>query len=479
MLASSMALALLIINVIGVNASAFKPWSPNNAKERYLSGIMSKARRLENNDNNNNNQNQYMPDLKQYNLVFEKCQFMRYYADQCEESSGTCLSTGSFALFRLCPSCDSCSYNYGEYMVGLDDYLQYTTAYFQEKQEEECQYCAANCYYQNNYGYVAQGDDAGQQENDGNNEEVNQDGDQEQNQAEANGDADNVENEQNQAEANGDADNVENEQNQVNQDRRLEYYDTSAYDCETCQSNCNKWNNMEANGYVQATQYLGCVKLYQDYYGQIFYAGAMCGNSDGNKVKIGVFKDANCAIPTDLDIETYVNLAANQGRQLNNNNNQNNGIKVSHSILKHVYSSGNCIACASQNVQNDANGYYQNDNQVVDVCQNLYSQAAKCESAHGFDKNQYLSYNQQAQEQTVCTLINQLKGGTYDAISGEINLSGKSKTISSSRATGGQKFALTVFILSTCGLAVYAAMLHQKLVKGGPGRLNPSHGAMA
>jgi hypothetical protein len=423
-----------------------RPKNTNNAKAKFMNRVMSKARRLEDNDNEDEDEDEYMPDLTQYNLVFEKCQFMRYY-DECDDD-GSCLSTGSYAIFRLCPSCSSCNYNYGEYMMGLDDYLTYTTEYYQEKQEDECEWCAETCYYDYNNG----------EENADEAEE--EDGDQEEDGEE-------------------DGDEEDGGEDEEGEDRRLA---DSSYDCSTCQSNCDKWNNMEANGYVQATEYLGCVELYQDYYGQQYYAGAMCGNSDGNKIKIGVFMDANCASPTGLDIETYVNMAANQRRERELENNNNNAIKVSHSILKHVYNSGNCVSCGVEAEQEDENGYYdgdENNNEVLDICENIYNSAAKCETSHGFDENQYLSSNQASQEKTVCNLINQLKSGTYDSISGEIDLQGKSKSFSSVKATGGQKFALTSFVLATCGLAVYSAMLHQKLVKGSGGRLSQAGGAMA
>ena len=83
-----------------------------------------------------------------------------------------------------------------------------------------------------------------------------------------------------------------------------------------------------------------------------------------------------------------------------------------------------------------------------------------------------------AQEQVVCDYMASLKAGTYDE-KGEIIVSGAGAHGKSGKATtGGQKFALTFFILGTVGLAIYAAMLHSKLVKGKKTDLS-SQGAMA
>ena len=63
---------------------------------------------------------------------------------------------------------------------------------------------------------------------------------------------------------------------------------------------------------------------------------------------------------------------------------------------------------------------------------------------------------------------------------GEIVIGGsKVYTAGGTTTTGGQKFALTFFIIGTVGLAVYAAMLHSQLTKGGKADLSAQGGAMA
>merc|ERR1711915_607386 len=88
-------------------------------------------------------------------------------------------------------------------------------------------------------------------------------------------------------------------------------------------------------------------------------------------------------------------------------------------------------------------------------------------------------YNQAKNEDLVCEFISSLHSGTYSQ-DGEIVIGGNKRYSSSgSSTTGGQKFALTFFIIGTVGLAVYAAMLHSQLTKGGKADLSSQGGAMA
>ena len=62
---------------------------------------------------------------------------------------------------------------------------------------------------------------------------------------------------------------------------------------------------------------------------------------------------------------------------------------------------------------------------------------------------------------------------------GEIVIGGsKVYTAGGTAATGGQKFALTFFIVVTVEIAVYAAMLHYQITKGGNADISAQGGAM-
>ena len=390
-----MKLAVSSLLLASAAANPFAPVSKNDAKTKYISNLIRGAtpiRKLE---------QDYPVDISSYSVKFEKCQFVKSYSDEMaeDEDYGSVLATQRFAVFRLCPNnaCGTCDYNYGEYLLDLDVYLQTTVGYFQDYQQEMCNNCN-ECYNQNQEG--------------GNNDNAN---------------------------------------------RKLQQYNA---DCSTCYDECQKIENMEENGYVDATDFLECQMIYDagDDDSDKLYAAPICA-SQGQKIKIGVFTDQNCVnYDSTKDVDDY--LMSNDGFQM----------KLSHALLKMTYQD-TCISCKEpqeadeNNEGNDA----QDADEVNELCEDLYNYAAKCESVHGFD-NGYGNYegyeNQVAQEELVCDYIKSIKAGTYDE-QGEINVKGASASIGGgSRTTGGQKLALTFFILGTVGLAVYAAVLHSKLTKG-------------
>jgi len=370
----------------------------------------SQLRRLDQNDNE--------VDISSYSLKFQKCQFVKAYDDELAENedAGTVLATKHFVVFRLCPSnsCESCNYGYGEYLVDMEEYLDATIEYAKDKQEEKCDECEEECD-----GYYGNQGDENEQEEGEDNEEAN---------------------------------------------RRL-----SNSNCKECIDTCEKIENMEENGYIDATDFVECQEIKDEGDdGNPLYAGAMCA-SNGSKIKIGVFIDDECRIlNSELDVENY--LADGDGNQM----------KLSHALLKTTYESESCLSCVVENDENDDNG---KEAEVQEVCENLYISAAKCEKKHGFDdgySNNYYGYeNQLENEETVCDFISSLKSGTY-AQDGEIVVGGSNSYHSGTTSTtGGQKFALTFFILGTVGLAVYAAMLHTNLTKSSKSDLSSQGGAMA
>lgn len=418
--------ALAALSAAVVSANPFAPRkSANNAMSAYMSKLVNKARPTSNSQLGRRlEEEEYEVDISGYSLKFEQCQFVKAYDDELAEDadSTTVLATKRFVIFKLCPTgyCDSCTTDFGEYIVDLEEYLEATVEYQQEMQENMCNACQ-EC---------------------GNWEE-----------------------------------NEENDQNQDEEDRRrlanrkLQNYDV---DCDSCYDECMKIENMEENGYIDATEFLECQMIYdpEDDGKAALYAGPMCASS-GSKIKIGVFSDEECNTPDyDKDVDDY--LMDGDGVSM----------KLSHALLKTVYSS-ECISCLQVD-EEDENGDNNNDDEdeepeVIEMCEQLYEASAKCEKTNGFD-NGYANYygyeNQLAQESVVCDFVESLKAGSYDE-SGEIVVNGASSSIGGgAETTGGQKFALTFFILGTVGLAGYAAMLHSKLTKGSTG-LSESSGAMA
>lgn len=228
-------------------------------------------------------------------------------------------------------------------------------------------------------------------------------------------------------------------------------YDTTYVDCSICTSECDKITNMYSYGFIDATKFLTCTLLFDpddDSKGSL-YAGVVCADQ-GGKIKIGVFTDANCEYQDETkSVDDYL-VNANGAT-----------MKLSHSVLKNVYDSSSCFNCSYTN--SDGN------TQVADVCKTIYEDSAKCEASHGFasgvaNANGY--ENQAAQEALVCNYIDAITGGTYSE-KGEIIVAGSKSTNGARKANGGQKAALTFFILGTAGLAGFAGMLHQKITKGG------------
>jgi hypothetical protein len=261
------------------------------------------------------------------------------------------------------------------------------------------------------------------------------------------------------------------ENNQDN--RRLQSY---SVDCDSCYDECMKIENMEDNGYVDATNFLECQMIYdpEDDGKSALYAGPTCA-SNGAKIKIGVFTDEYCnQLDSSKDVDDY--LMDGDGYQM----------KLSHALLKTVYAEDSCVSCLvvaeeDENDNGDDNNGEEDEIEVNEMCEALYEAAAKCEKTHGFD-NGYASYdayaNQLSQEEVVCDFIESVKAGSYDE-QGEIVVNGGSGSYGGgAKTTGGQKFAMTFFVMGTVGLAVYAAMLHSKLTKGSSGLSNQG-GAMA
>merc|ERR1712151_284807 len=72
--------------------------------------------------------------------------------------------------------------------------------------------------------------------------------------------------------------------------RKLE----QAVSCDTCVEECEDIENMEDNGYVDATNFIQCQQLGEQGDGTAYYAGAMCSSS-GERIKIGVLSDEDCS----------------------------------------------------------------------------------------------------------------------------------------------------------------------------------------
>jgi hypothetical protein len=448
--------------------------TPQSPYASYLGTLLSAARPTANSSRLNEEQQQLRRslendddgassssiDLSSYSIKFEKCQYIKQYAtdsdDRSSSSSETVLETKKFVIFRLCPSSSSssssgsssstttttttsctssnCKSNYGEYVIDLETYLEATLQIKSDEQEaycEACQYCDAG-----NDDAAAEGVDAVDEE---------------------------------------DADDRRRR-------RQRQLTSSSSVDCSTCYDQCQNIANMGDYGYADASEYYKCEKVYEnENKNLVYYAGAMCSNS-GTRIKVGLFTDANC--------ENYDTNASPDAYIKKNGYN----VKLSYHLMKKTFVNDECItSCASynhySNNAHDENDDGDNDNAVAEICQNLYSSSGKCETPHGFtsgitsssssssysssssSSEYYDEYSTQIDnEDTVCQYIANINSGAYDD-SGELIVKtstlyivgGGRSSITSVQTTGGQKFALTFFVIGTVGLVAYAAYLRQKV----------------
>lgn len=163
-------------------------------------------------------------------------------------------SRQSTVTFRFCPrsgddACGSCDKDYNEFVIGINDYLDYTVEYRREEQDLMCKTCKENCQ-----GFI-----------------------------------------ESQSGADGDS------------RRRRHLWLDSGDDCEICTDLCRRIEDMESNFYLDATDYIKCQLIHKDSNGSgDLYAGPMCV-SEYNKIKIGVYKDKDCVdLDTSKDVENYL-----------------------------------------------------------------------------------------------------------------------------------------------------------------------------
>lgn len=406
----SAAAAIAMIASSGASANPFAPKvTKNTRKAAYTAKLMSNARPTPNSKLGRRLDDAEQDiDISSYSIKFEKCQYIKQFADERNEDTNTVLETKRFVIFRLCPDddCSSCDYNYGEYIVDMETYLESTLQHKEEEQEQYCEACE-EC-----------GNDDGAQ----------------------------------------DADDANNNNNNGGRNRNL-----IDVNCNSCYAQCQNIENMEDNGYADAAEYVNCEKVYEnENTGVSYYAGAICANY-GTRIKVGLFTDEDCsAYDPDLQIDQY----------LKNENGYN--VKLSYHLLKQTFVSDGCVASCTK-VDEDANDGGDDDAaeaaaaETAEVCENLYEAAGKCESAHGFDDGMDSNSDnygvQSSNEENVCDFITAISSGHYDEYGDVVVVNGGSRTVltSSVQTTGGQKFALTFFVIATAGLAAYAALLHQKI----------------
>lgn len=245
-------------------------------------------------------------------------------------------------------------------------------------------------------------------------------------------------------------------------------YEKEAFEnmCNNCNDNdcaqeCYDYDNLEANGYVDATEYIECQRLDGgDDDGEELYVGPRC-SSNNNAIHIGLFSDEDCSVPYDeQDVEDVL------------------GMKLSYQILQSVQESDDgskCLSCQEQDDGNQNNNGNDNDDldDVNEMCERIYESSGKCESIYGLDQGfvqmnrEEGDYeNQVENEFMVCGFINSLIWNSYTE-TGEINVEDEQDVIYR-KMMPLQKVTLTLLSLTVVGLLGYGYYLHKEIEKNSP-----------
>lgn len=235
--------------------------------------------------------------------------------------------------------------------------------------------------------------------------------------------------------------------------------------CSGCGKLCYQWANLEANGYVDAADYMECQKLdiqndddanADD--GIEYYIGPKC-SSDGKSIKVGLFTDEYCFEPVSTDsngqdVETLL------------------GAKLSYHALSSVVANeetGETVCLSCKETDDDANdGDAADEDEVNEMCEEIYASSAKCESVYGLESG-FIDVNREdgdyenqvENEFMACTFINSLVWNSYTE-TGEINYLAEQDEVIR-QVTGPQKAALSGIALGFVALLGAAYYMDKKI----------------
>lgn len=235
--------------------------------------------------------------------------------------------------------------------------------------------------------------------------------------------------------------------------------------CSGCGKLCYQWVNLENQGYVDASQYIECQQLEIDNDDDDdgddevqYYVGPKCG-SNGESIRIGLFADENCFEPIDdMDVEDLI------------------GAKLSYHVLSNVVSTSSdsttCLSCKESGDDDDNNNEDDeaDEDNVNEMCEELYNIAAKCESPYGLtagfidvnrEDNDY--ENQVENEFMACNFIDSLIWNSYSE-TGEIN-SWDDQDAVIRAVTTNQLIALSFLGLAFLIILGYGWYLHKAIEK--------------
>ena len=327
-----MKLSIAILSAaLGFSAAVeVTPRAEISASSRIGQSVLSKARRVE--EQNDNEEISYTW-VANMSLKFQGCYHTQTWNGEANGDEDVKISTQRLVRFRLCPSgsCtmenpSGCKEGYGDYIIGMEDYLQAYTQAVQQDQEYSCQYeknygdcvcdgenqgddfnrdyCEYDCYMGKGMEYCV--DRNPYEENNGNNNKNNQ-----------------------------------------NQQQNMQ----ELAECRQLEINNNNQRKLED---AQA----------------VYYLGAYCSETGGS-IHLGLFTEDTCSQFADANMgaTTYASLT---------------GSSLPYSDTTMIGTE--CLSCkepkeVNKNGENQNNENDQEDaDQVKEVCEQLYANSGKCEA---------------------------------------------------------------------------------------------------
>jgi len=130
-------------------------------------------------------------------------------------------------------------------------------------------------------------------------------------------------------------------------------------DCDSCIDECKLINTMKDHGYIDAINFITCLKIGDDKKEPI-YAGPMCGGDQGSKIKISVFQDERCLLLDESkSVEDYIT------------DEEGHAFKLSYNLLKRTHNNNQPIKCTTFD-EKDTIG-------TKEVCTSLYDASTRYE----------------------------------------------------------------------------------------------------
>jgi len=217
--------------------------------------------------------------------------------------------------------------------------------------------------------------------------------------------------------------------------------------CNKCKV-CSKVEELENNGYVDASTLTTCQKVQfgndDDANAMTLYVGPRCYKY-GKLIKIDVFSDYTCTTPYGVNVEDVL------------------GYKLHYYVLNRALGSAGCISCSD----NDDDEKQDNDNaETLEFCQNLYTYSAKCETKHGFQNGLSSvdsSSPELSNEYDACTFIDSLVWNSYNQ-NGEISYQEPQDAILRTLTTV-QRLMISFLAFSIITIGVYANYLQKKIAR--------------